>query len=124
MSERETEAVSQALSTCRRVIDNFADAIYPPSGGTDKLSGTEVKVGSEQVKNRLRIYVEKNATSKSRKEKIFKIISFLYDRLGAGVHDDVDVGEAKAIVLQTYLLMGEILSLDESSIAAPASDLG
>jgi hypothetical protein len=35
----------------------------------------------------------------------------IYDRVCAGVHADVDSGEARALVLHTYLLLGEILSL-------------
>lgn len=113
LSEGDVEAISQALLTCRRVLDSFANSVYPPGDSTDLLGGKEVQVGSQHVKNRLKIYVEKRIKSRSRKEKIFKIISFLYDRVSAGVHDDVDIEEAKAIVLQTYLLLGEILLLGD-----------
>ena len=39
----------------------------------------------------------------------------LYDRVSAGVHSDVDGGgEAKALVLQTYLFLGELFGSPES----------
>lgn len=123
LSAGDKEAISQALLTCRRVIDNFADAVYPSREGTDVLGGQEVKVGPKNTKNRFRLYVEHRVTSQSRKEKIFKIFGPLYDRTSTGVHDDIDAGEARALVLQTYLLLGEVLSLGEPpAIAAEEAD--
>lgn len=49
--------------------------------------------------------------SASRRERINKNLGMLYDRLSAGVHADVTVDEAQALVLNTYLLLGELVSL-------------
>ena len=111
LSNPDAEAISQALLTCRRVIDSFANAVYPPSASKAMLDGKQVEVGPPQVKNRLRIYVAERVVSDSRKERMFKTLSFLYDRVSVGVHSDVEESEAKALVLQTYLLLGEMLSL-------------
>ena len=46
---------------------------------------------------------------------INKSLGSLYDRVSAGIHADVDVGEARALVLQTYLFLGELLSLPQPS---------
>jgi len=40
-----------------------------------------------------------------------KNLGALYDRVPAGVHSDVAIDEARALVLNTYLLLGEIISL-------------
>jgi hypothetical protein len=36
---------------------------------------------------------------------------FLYDRVSTGVHSDVDAQEAINLFFNTYLLLGEILTL-------------
>jgi hypothetical protein len=49
--------------------------------------------------------------SSSRRDRLNKNLGALYDRVSAGVHADVTVDEAQALVLNTYLLLGEILSV-------------
>ncbi len=49
--------------------------------------------------------------SGSRRERINKNLGALYDRVSAGVHADVTIDEAQALVLNTYLLLGEIVSI-------------
>ena len=107
----DTEAVSHALTSCRRIIDGLADALYPARDETALIGQEAVAVGSENTKNRLRVYVYDRIGKGSRYDRISKAISLLRDRVSAGVHDDVTPGEARSLVLQTYLLAGEILSL-------------
>jgi hypothetical protein len=108
------EAISHALSTCRRVIDSFADAVYPPRPELARIGEEEIKVGARETRNRLRAYVHERIGKGSRYERINRAITSLHDRVSAGVHSDADVGEARALVLHTYLLLGEILSLPSS----------
>lgn len=106
-----SEAVSHALSTCRRVMDSFADAIYPARTEPAHIGEQEIEVGAGQTRNRLRVYVYERIGNGSRYQRLNQAIRSLYDRTATGVHADVDVGEARALILQTYLLLGEILSL-------------
>ena len=39
-----------------------------------------------------------------------------FDRVSAGVHSDVGADEARALVLQTYLLLGELLLLPTAAV--------
>jgi hypothetical protein len=107
----EPEAISHALTTCRRVIDAFADPVYPAREEPVKLGEQTLEVGSKQVRNRLRAYIYERVGQCSRYERLNKTLGSLYDRVSTGVHADVDGGEARAIVLQTYLFLGELLSL-------------
>jgi hypothetical protein len=50
-------------------------------------------------------------TSSNRRDRLNKNLGALYDRVSAGVHADVTIDEAQALVLNTYLLLGEIVSL-------------
>jgi hypothetical protein len=45
----------------------------------------------------------------------------IYGRASAGVHDDVTVEEARFIFLQTYVVIGELLSL-ATERSAPSPD--
>jgi len=105
------EAISHALTTCRRVIDSFADAVYPPRQDPALIGEQLIEVGAPHTRNRLRAYVHEQIGGRSRYDRLSRGIASLYERVSAGVHADVNVGEARALVLQTYLLLGEILTL-------------
>lgn len=40
-----------------------------------------------------------------------EIIYHIYDRVSSGVHNDIDCEEAKSLFFNTYLILGEILTL-------------
>src|SRR4029078_1097587 len=100
-----------ALTTCRRIIDSFADSVFPAREEPVKIGEQSTEVGARQVRNRLRAYDYGRIGQCSRYERLNKTLSSLYDRVSTGVHADVDTGEASAIVLQTYLFLGELLSM-------------
>jgi len=104
------EAVSQALSTCRRVIDAFADAVYPPRDQAVIINGNELKVGSENTLNRITVYLHERCPSASRSERLRRSIRGIHERVCAGIHADVTLDEGKSLFLQTYITLGEILS--------------
>lgn len=109
------EAVSHALTTSRRVIDSFADAVFPARTTPVLIGQQRTEAGEKQVRNRLRAYVHERVGQYSRYERLNKSLGSLYDRVSAGIHADVDVGEARALVLHTYLFLGELLSLPQSA---------
>jgi hypothetical protein len=111
LNDGNTEAVSHALSSCRRVIDSFADAICPARPPIIGENGNEILLGTEQKKNRINQYILEHTTSSSRRTKLRQTLTNLYDRVSAGVHSDVDISEAKSLFFETYLLLGEILTL-------------
>jgi hypothetical protein len=107
------ESISHALTTCRRVIDSFTDAVFTARADPARIGEQDIKVGAHEIRNRLRAYVYGHMGQGSRYERLNRAISSLYDRVSTGVHADVSVGEARALVLQTYLLLGEILALSK-----------
>ncbi|ESN06885.1 hypothetical protein L378_00688 [Klebsiella pneumoniae MGH 32] len=113
LAENEEESVSQALTTVRRIIDSFADSIYPPSNGKYKIGDNELSLDSSKHQNRLNVFVHERVESKSRKDKIRQNLSNLYTRVSSGVHSDVTVEEAKSLFLNCYLLLGEILHIGQ-----------
>lgn len=115
LGENDDEATSQALATCRRLIDTVANAIYPPRGAPVMVAGQEVHLGPPHIKNRLNAYIRDNTASDSRRDKLRRRLADLYERVSAGVHSDVSSDEARFIFLNTYLFLGEVLSLHAGS---------
>lgn len=111
LSEGDREAVSQAMNSCRRLIDLFADEVYPARAGEPiVVNGTDVDVGVDKTQNRINAYVLEHVDSKSRRSRIRRSLSDVYSRVSAGVHDDVTITEARYLFLSTYVLLGEILA--------------
>lgn len=112
LSEGEPEAISQGLTSCRRIIDAFADAVFPARAEPIQVDGKTFELTASHTKNRLNAYVSERVTSKSRRDRLRQTLTNLYDRVSAGVHSDVDSQEAKALLLQTYMYVGELTKLD------------
>ncbi|MEH2279137.1 MAG: hypothetical protein V7K40_31220 [Nostoc sp.] len=89
LREGDTEAVSQGLTTCRRIIDAFADVLYPASEETIQLEGNSLDMGSNRHQNRLNVYIAKRVSSDSRKKRLRQSLSNLYSRVSTGVHSEV-----------------------------------
>lgn len=111
LNENDAEAISQALSTCRRIIDSFADKISPARLEPIIVEGKAVSLKQDKVINRIVTYISENCSSKSRMKKLKDNLENLYDRVSTGVHNDIDRKEAKSLFFNTYLLLGEILTL-------------
>jgi AbiTii len=114
LSEGDAESINQALVTCRRIIEAFADSLFPLSDETIEIGGNTLKLDASKHQNRLNAYVHQRVQSQSRKQKIRQNLANLFDRVSTGVHKDVTAEEARSLFLNTYLFLGEILHLDEA----------
>jgi hypothetical protein len=112
LREGDSEAVSQGLTTCRRIIYAFADALYPPKEETVQIDGNTLELGSNRHQNRLNAYIAEKVSSDSRRKRLRQSLSNLYGRVSTGVHSEVSPKEAQALLLSTYLFLGEVLNLD------------
>ena len=112
LREEDTEAVSQGLTTCRRIIDAFSDALYPPREETVQINGNTLELGANRYQNRLNAYIAGKISSDSRRKRLRQSLSNLYSRVSTGVHSEVSPQEAKALLLSTYLFLGEVLNLE------------
>jgi len=105
------EAVSQALNTCRRIIDAFADAVFPASDTPFIIGDNELDVKQDKTQNRINAYIYQKCHSESRRIKFRQTLKNLYSRVSTGVHNDVLLEEAKVLFLETYTYLGEVLTL-------------
>lgn len=117
-----TEDWSNAVHSCRRILQQLADALYPAredrtidSDGKKKA----IKLGKDNYINRLIAYVEERSSSERFEHIVGSHLGFLGDRLDSvfqaaqkGSHDViVSRDEADRYVVYTYLTIGDILTL-------------
>lgn len=114
LSESDSESISQALTTCRRIIDSFANHIFPASEETFNIGGNELSLKENNVLNRINVFIYQNCESTNRRKKLKQNLTNLYSRVSSGVHSDVDYKEAKNLFLNVYLILGEILTLKKN----------
>lgn len=113
LAEGDKASISQALTTVRRIIDTFADSIYPPSEKTINMGDKDVALGADKHQNRINAFVYERVESKARQKKIGQNLTNLYARVCTGIHNDVSADEAKSLFLSTYLLLGEVLHIGQ-----------
>ena len=113
---------ANAAHSCRRVLQDLADALFPAvSEIRTKVVGgkpIEIKLGPEHYINRLLAYIEDTSSSERYEAIVGSNLSFMGDRLDAmfraaqkGSHATVTRDEANRCVVYTYLLVGDILTL-------------
>lgn len=115
---------SNAVHSCRRILQDLADAIYPSredkvieAGGKTKT----IKLGKNNYINRIIAFVEDRSDSERFSHIVGSHLGFLGDRLDSvfqaaqkGSHDViVSQIEADRYVVYTYLTVGDVISLLE-----------
>jgi hypothetical protein len=113
---------ANAVHSCRRILQNLADKVFPPTDEKRKklVNGKEriIDLGSNNYINRLIAYAEDNIDSTRYEELVGSQLAYLGDRLDSifqvtqkGSHSTVEKEEADRYVVYTYLLVGDLLSL-------------
>lgn len=112
VSSNKEEEWSQALTTCRRLIEALADELYPAT--SDNGSGRAL--GKTQYVNRIWAFMDASIESKSNKDLAKAHVDFLGSWLekinklsNKGVHAELGQLEATKAVFHTYLMIADIL---------------
>lgn len=107
---------SNAANSCRRLLKEVADVLYPPV--TNGKGKSDHKLTEDAYKNRLIAFVENKSKSEKFNMVIGSNLSFIVDRLDAinefqskGVHKVIAKEDAERLVVYTYLVIGDILTL-------------
>ncbi|PKA06379.1 hypothetical protein [Leptospira harrisiae] len=121
----DTESLTHSLTSCRRILKNLADLMYPASNVPIKGKDGKTRIltdekyisriiqfihNSESGSISLKILVENIELFSTRIEDIYKITS-------KGVHADVTKFEVFQCLEQLYLLTGDLLRLQEGNSA-------
>ena len=120
LNSKNCEDWSNAVHTCRKLLQNLADSLYPAS--KDKLTkenGTKIDIGKEKYINRLICFIEDNNESKNFEQIVGSNLQYIGVRLDAiyessnkGSHKTIQtIEEAKRYIVYTYLFIGDVLQL-------------
>lgn len=113
---------SNAVHGCRRVLEDLADAVFPPQRApfTRSSDGKPIQVGKAHYGNRLVCFVDQCSGSSTYLSVVKASISYLsaliescYGAANKGTHDTINTrSEADRYVALTYLLVNDILTLE------------
>ncbi len=113
---------SNAVHSCRRILQNLADVVFPAQDDIQKDVGggrtSTVKLGPDNYINRIVTFVEGKSESGRFRAIVGSHLKFIGERLDSvfeaaqkGSHATVDKEEADRYVVYTYLVVGDVLSL-------------
>ncbi len=122
LNSENTENWSNAVHSCRRILKDLANAVYSPSEDKQKVidgQETTTKLDEEHYINRILEFITQSSDSQSFQRVVGSQLKFIEDRLNSllnashkGTHATiVSKDDANRIVVYTYLLIGDILSL-------------
>jgi hypothetical protein len=123
------EELSQALTSCRRILKAVVDAVQPADPKRPAGDGGH-PLTDEHYKNRLVEFLKINVSSGSFRsalaqggETLFARFSAVDNLASKGVHAHVALEEAEYCALHTYLLSAEILAVqaDAGAVDGTAS---
>lgn len=120
MDSDNPEDWANAVHSCRRILVDLADVLYPPRDEPIDIGGKPVKVGQEQYINRLVQFVASKSDSKTYNDVVGADLGNIGNRLDAindavckGTHTEISKDEAARYIIHTYLLISDIVSLIE-----------
>lgn len=121
------EVYSQALTTCRRLFENTSVELFKKyfPHYTEKtyktISGKEIDVSGDHYLNKLSAVIEKLQGKSVNKSLIGTNVLYLLDRIESlnnlqckGVHSDITKQDAMQCIIQTYICLGDILTLQDN----------
>ena len=118
LSSDNPEDYANAVHSCRRILLDLADALYPPSDTPIQVNGRSIKIGADQYINRLIQYINSKSNSDTYKAIVGSDLSSIGERLDAvngavckGTHTDITKEEAQRYIIHTYFLISDIISL-------------
>lgn len=119
-----------AAQACRDLVKATADSLRPPGPDVQGPGKKVIKMGDSNYVNRLIDWIDSKTSSKTKKGLVASDLEHLGNRLDAatdsgnkGAHAAVTKLDASRFIVGTYILLGDILSLngDDSEIT-PESD--
>lgn len=110
---------SNSAHSCRRILQDLADVLFPPTNDRKTPNGKPIKLGPDNYINRLICFAEDQVESKTYTEVVGSQLKYLGHRLDSlfnaaqkGSHATISTREeAERYVVYTYMIVGDILRL-------------
>ena len=128
MEDGNPERYSQVLTSCRRLWEDVAKQLFEEvlPDHKDKIfktkSGVEIDVSGDHHNNKLSATIETLQTKAAKNTLVGSEIIYLVDWMeqinklqSSGVHSDVTRDQAMQCIIHTYIALGDILKLKEST---------
>lgn len=119
---------SNAVHSCRRVLQDLADSLFPASQTPIERGGRLIEVSIDNYVNRLICHIEDQSGSETYSAVVGSTLKYIGERLDAlanagnkGTHHEVKKDEAERYIIYTYLVVGDILALKHDSSGPIAS---
>jgi hypothetical protein len=116
------EELSQAITTCRRILKAVVDHVFPP---TDETASGGQSLDDARYRNRLAEFITRRCDSGSHRAMTTAMVSGLHDRFKAidtltnkAVHAEMALEIANLCALNTYIVCGEVLRVHLLDTAA------
>jgi len=110
-----SEELSQAITTCRRILKAVVDHVFPP---TDQTASGGQSLDDAHHRNRLVEFIKQRSDSGSHRDMTTVMVNGLYERFKAvdtlsnkAVHAEMALEIANLCALNTYVLCGEVLRI-------------
>lgn len=108
-----SEELAQASISCRRILEDLADAVYPPR--KELVKGR--KVTDKEYRNRLWAYISDCLSSRDKELLLSELddVGRRVDKIDAlankGIHDKVSLSEVRRLLLGEVILLYDLLTL-------------
>lgn len=128
INSENSENWASAVHSCRRLLQEVADAVYPSEvGGTVEVNGKKIKIGPDNYINRLVLFFDQSSKSGVYSSIVGSELRFIGDRLDAafsasqkGSHSTVSLEEARRYIIHTYLAVGDVVDIFEDAKGQPS----
>lgn len=118
LRSKNQEDWANAVHSCRRIIKDIADFLYPPCEEEIEVNGKKYKLNEERYIMRLKQFIKQKSSSEKFIEIVGSHLDYIGDRVDSiyeattkGSHAVINQDEAERYVIYSYLLLGDIISL-------------
>ena len=118
MNSNNPEDWANAVHSCRRILQDLADKLFPPQKGPVTLGKKQISAGADKYINRLMLFIESKKSNHTFLKVVGADLDYIGNRLDAiynatckGSHSDLTKEEASRFIIHTYLLISDIITL-------------
>lgn len=124
LSENDKESLSQAATTCRKLLREFSDSLFKKIFPDNKSkivktsNGKELDVTGDHYLNRISASIDKLPKSEKDDKNMLLTIEWIKsvnDKICDGLHNDITLEEMASLVLHLYMVIADLMTRYEIS---------